>query len=147
MPVRVTEGTAPTGALYRAIEGAMFGLGMGEIVIILVLALILLGPKKLPNAAKQLGKGLREFRKATDDLKTQFETELYADPKPAKPTLVEPSSAQGERPPGVPAGGIPAQTKAEVPVATADNVPGLEAALAETKPGAEPMPPAPSKVS
>jgi len=117
----------------------MFGLGMGEILIILVLALILLGPTKLPDAAKQLGKGLREFRKATEDLKSQFESELYAEPKPAKPTLVETPTAQGDTPPGVPAGGIPAEAKAEVPLATAENVPGLEAALAEAKP-AEPVP-------
>jgi sec-independent protein translocase protein TatB len=115
----------------------MFGLGMGEVVIILVLALILLGPQKLPDAAKQLGKGLREFRKATEDLKQQFETELYSDPtKPAKPTLVEPPRppAEGEPPPGMPAGGVPLAAKGDVPAATADNVPGLDAALAESKP-------------
>lgn len=118
----------------------MFGLGMGEILIILVLALILLGPTKLPEAAKQLGKGLREFRKATEDLKSQFETELYSEPKPAKPTLVETPAAQGEAPPAVPASGIPIEAKA-VPPATAENVPGLEAALAEAKPAAEPQAP------
>ena len=62
----------------------MFGLGFGEILIILVLALILLGPTRLPDAAKQLGKTLREFKKATDDLKGQFEDELYADHRPAR---------------------------------------------------------------
>jgi sec-independent protein translocase protein TatB len=115
----------------------MFGLGMGEILIILVLALILLGPQKLPDAAKQLGKGLREFRKATDDLKSQFESELYApDTKPAKPSLVEPPRppGEGELPPGVPPGGVPAAARGDVPVATAANVPGLDAALAEPKP-------------
>ncbi|MEI7706380.1 MAG: twin-arginine translocase TatA/TatE family subunit, partial [Deltaproteobacteria bacterium] len=47
----------------------MFGLGFGEIVVILVLALVLLGPQKLPEVAKQLGKALRDFRKVSDDLK------------------------------------------------------------------------------
>ena len=42
----------------------MFGLGMGEIVIILVIALIFLGPKKLPELAQGLGKGIREFQNA-----------------------------------------------------------------------------------
>ena len=115
----------------------MFGLGMGEVVIILVLALILLVPQKLPDAAKQLGKGLREFRKATDDLKAQFETELYSEPtKPQKPTLVEPAKppADGESPPAVPPGGVPTPPQGEVPAATAQNVPGLELALAEPKP-------------
>lgn len=42
----------------------MFGLGIGEILIILVIALIFIGPKKLPELAKGLGKGLREFQNA-----------------------------------------------------------------------------------
>jgi sec-independent protein translocase protein TatB len=114
----------------------MFGLGMGEVVIILVLALLLLGPQRLPDAAKQIGKGLREFRKATEDLKQQFETELYAtDEKPGKkPTLVPPvgpassDAALGTIAPG----GVPAATTSgEVPKASVDNVPGLDAALAE----------------
>jgi len=111
----------------------MFGLGMGEIVIILVLALVLLGPQKLPDAAKQLGKGLREFRKATEDLKQQFETELYSDQhKPPKPTLVGTQNppAEGEPPLAMPPGGVPLSS-GEVPPASADNIPGLEAALAE----------------
>ena len=125
----------------------MFGLGMGEIVIILVLALVLLGPQKLPDAAKQLGKGLREFRKATADLKQQFETELYDErSKPAKPTLVEPRSSSAAEGPAMPPGGVPA-VAGEVPLASALNIPGLEAALAEpqaTPPAAPAAPPAPA---
>ncbi len=101
----------------------MFGLGFGEIVIILVLALILLGPQRLPDVAKQLGKGLREFKKATDDLKDQFETELYSDPKKAaRPALVHPPEA---------AAPVPAPPPGAAPGASAENVPGLEAAMAE----------------
>ena len=51
---------------------AMFGIGMPELLLILGLALIVLGPKKLPELAKTLGKGLAEFRRATDDLKSEF---------------------------------------------------------------------------
>ncbi len=46
----------------------MFGLGAGELLIILVFALVFIGPKKLPELAKSLGKGLREFQRAKDDL-------------------------------------------------------------------------------
>ncbi len=50
----------------------MFGIGMPELLLILGLALIVLGPKKLPELAKTLGKGLAEFRRATEDLKDEF---------------------------------------------------------------------------
>jgi Tat protein translocase TatB subunit len=46
----------------------MFGIGVPELLVILVVALIVLGPKRLPEVAKTLGKGLAEFRKATADL-------------------------------------------------------------------------------
>jgi Tat protein translocase TatB subunit len=47
----------------------MFGMGMTEILVILAVALIVIGPKKLPDLAKSLGRALGEFRKATTDLK------------------------------------------------------------------------------
>ena len=50
----------------------MFGIGMPELLLILALALIVLGPKKLPELARALGKGMAEFRRATDDLKYEF---------------------------------------------------------------------------
>ncbi len=63
----------------------MFNLGMPEIILILVVALIVMGPKKLPEMAKSLGKGLREFRKAADDLKESVEKDLRPDDaKPSK---------------------------------------------------------------
>jgi TatA/E family protein of Tat protein translocase len=47
----------------------MFGLGIGEIAVILFVALIFIGPKKLPELAKGLGKGIREFQNAANGLK------------------------------------------------------------------------------
>jgi len=47
----------------------MFGIGFTEILVVLVIALIVLGPEKLPEVAKALGKAMRQFRSATDDIK------------------------------------------------------------------------------
>ena len=53
----------------------MFGIGMQELLIILVIALIVLGPKRLPEIARALGKGMREFRKATQEVKESIDLE------------------------------------------------------------------------
>lgn len=53
----------------------MFGIGMPELLLIMALALIVIGPKKLPDIARALGKGLAEFRRATDDLKSSIQEE------------------------------------------------------------------------
>ncbi|HEX2929634.1 MAG TPA: twin-arginine translocase TatA/TatE family subunit [Candidatus Binatia bacterium] len=81
----------------------MFGIGMPELLLILGLALIVLGPKKLPELAKALGKGLAEFRRATDDLKNEFrqmerEVEdsseaMYKDEPPPSETPAQPTAA------------------------------------------------------
>ncbi len=50
----------------------MFGIGMPELILIAVVALIVLGPNKLPDLAKSLGRAVREFRKATAEMKETF---------------------------------------------------------------------------
>ena len=56
----------------------MFGIGMPEMILILAIALIVIGPKKLPDLAKSLGRAMREFKKATNEFKEtmQIDNEL-----------------------------------------------------------------------
>jgi TatA/E family protein of Tat protein translocase len=48
----------------------MFGIGMPELILILAIALVVIGPKKLPDLAKAMGRGLAEFRRAAEEVKT-----------------------------------------------------------------------------
>jgi sec-independent protein translocase protein TatA len=54
----------------------MGNLGMQEIIVIFILALIVFGPRKLPELGKTLGKGLAEFKKASNELKQTWEEEV-----------------------------------------------------------------------
>jgi TatA/E family protein of Tat protein translocase len=62
------------GLVYIFMEAFMLpGVGMDEMVVILVLVLILFGSKRLPELARGLGKGMREFRKAAEDVKREMD--------------------------------------------------------------------------
>lgn len=66
----------------------MFNIGLPELLIILAIALIVFGPNKLPELARAFGKAMREFRKATEEVKESFEAETR-DIEEIKETLSE----------------------------------------------------------
>jgi TatA/E family protein of Tat protein translocase len=77
-----------------------FNIGPGELIIILIIALVVLGPGKLPDVASSLGKSVREFRKAATDL--QDATKLDA-PAPAAPVAQAPVAEAPVSAPNAPA--------------------------------------------
>lgn len=72
----------------------MFGLGVWEIALILVVALLVLGPDKLPDAAKSLGKALNDFRRAGDDIRREV---MGDNLPPVKPMPVAPPQTVANR--------------------------------------------------
>ena len=84
----------------------MFGVGMPELLVILVVALVVLGPKRLPELARTLGKAMAEFRRQTADIMDEFQAQTMLDDetarRPAKPAPAAPgagSAAPGTPPP------------------------------------------------
>jgi Tat protein translocase TatB subunit len=96
----------------------MFGINPQELLVILVIALIVVGPRKLPEMARSIGRGLREVRKAQDEVRKTIQVDLDDEPPPPRtrsaPASSTPADApgpaegaetpEGERSPGAAAG-------------------------------------------
>ena len=92
-----------------------FNVGPLELVIVLVIALLILGPGRLPEVGSALGKSIREFRKAATDV--QDATKLDATPKPNQSSIAQASTAT---PPPVTAEAAPAAPQSAPEPTTAD---------------------------
>lgn len=77
----------------------MFGIGTSEILIILLLALLVLGPKEIPKIARTLGRGLREIERAKDELKESIEFEIEDKETDEKSSSKQKDSEEDEPPP------------------------------------------------
>lgn len=62
----------------------MFGLGPAEIVLVLIIALIVFGPRRLPEIGQALGKSIREFREASNEITREFSREIEATERAAR---------------------------------------------------------------
>ncbi len=62
----------------------MWNLGFQEVVIIFIIALVIFGPRKLPDLGKSLGKSLAEFKRASNELKRTWEDEVRAESEELK---------------------------------------------------------------
>jgi Tat protein translocase TatB subunit len=74
----------------------MFGIGTGEILLLLIIALIVLGPERMPKLARDLGRAVAEFRRTRDELRSEFlNADKYLE-APATPAAVEPPTPATE---------------------------------------------------
>lgn len=111
----------------------MFGMGMGELIVILIVALLVLGPDKIPEAARTIGKGIRELRKHTTNLQQTIEEDetLGGTVKELRSVLrgdepMPPPVASGLRSPSPPPMAVKARTAPAPPIDAPETVPGKD---------------------
>lgn len=126
----------------------MFGIGFQEMLIILVVALIFFGPKRLPDLAKTLGKGIAEFKKASEEVRKGIDDAVKEESAEEAPKPPEDLSAYGKAPGSAtateessPASGTPQDNPPEEPATAAGAPPTAEDAAPGTATGETPDPP------
>jgi sec-independent protein translocase protein TatB len=120
----------------------MFNIGAGEMVFILIAALLVLGPTRLPELARGIGKFLREFRRQTDEVRNVVVREFYAMDEEVQRAPPPPTAAPLPAMPSIlaPAPVPPAE---QVMVSPAEHPQAVAAALGETAQAGGPVEPSP----
>lgn len=94
----------------------MFDIGLQEMLVIGVLALLVFGPSKLPELGRMFGRAMREFRRASDEFRSTVETNLHInEPEPLPPT---PTAAEAPPDTGgsaTPSAALPSETEPQAP--------------------------------
>lgn len=90
----------------------MFGIGTGELLLLLIIALVVFGPDRLPGLARDIGKAMGELRKTSDELTAEFLSADLTKPR-TEPQPPVPLEAQASTPEHVP----PPRPEGEVPTA------------------------------
>jgi len=115
----------------------MFGIGFQEMLIILVVVLIFFGPKRLPDLAKSLGKGIAEFKKASEEVRKGIEEAVKEEPAAEVPKAPEAppvlADVTGTAPPPLEA--APPPPDAAPPPAGAGPEPAVDPKNATPRPG------------
>ncbi|MBI2529398.1 MAG: twin-arginine translocase TatA/TatE family subunit [Candidatus Rokubacteria bacterium] len=102
----------------------MFDIGLQELVVVFVLALLVFGPRNLPQLGRSLGRAMREFRRASDEFRSTIETNLeinapdpvpgpFPEPAPAEPVPAATTPATADAPDALSASDVPPPTGAE----------------------------------
>ena len=114
----------------------MPSLGPAEILVVLVIALLVFGPNKMPDIAKQVGKGFREFRRVQQHLKSELRDVVSEFDSPSSSATVDQQAVPMLPPNDAPSSDVTPNAATPAPPAATESTPGVAAPLPSPEPDA-----------